>query len=130
LWECHGIAPGWFTNSFRSEGIGQLAILVFFEAYLDFYQLHNTQIPIFPADTDPWIRMATDNQGLISRIKTGLATQTVFAGAAPIHEYDGIHEILAITRRLPFQLVWEHVKGHQDDRKKWYELNRMETLNV
>jgi hypothetical protein len=75
LWECHGIAaPGWFTNSFRSEGIGQLATLVFFEAYLDFHQLHDTQIPIFPADTDPWIRMATDNQGLISRIMTGLAT--------------------------------------------------------
>jgi hypothetical protein len=32
LWECSGIASGWFANSFRSEGIGQLALLVFLEA--------------------------------------------------------------------------------------------------
>jgi hypothetical protein len=36
LWECSAVpAPGWFTNSFRSEGVGQLTILVFIEAYLE-----------------------------------------------------------------------------------------------
>jgi hypothetical protein len=35
LWECSGIATGWFANSFRSEGgVGQLSLLVFFEAYI------------------------------------------------------------------------------------------------
>ena len=29
---------------------------------------------------------------------------------------------------MPFK--WEHVKGHQDAVRKWYELTRMETLNV
>ena len=29
----------------------------------------------------PWIQVATDNQGLILRIKAGLATTTTFAGA-------------------------------------------------
>jgi hypothetical protein len=54
----------------------------------------------------------------------------VFAGMSLCSEYDMIHEIIKIEWRLPFRLHWEHVKGHQDDRKKWYELTWMETLNV
>jgi hypothetical protein len=110
--------------------VGQLAILVFIEAYLDYHQLHDVQIPSFNAVADPWLRIATDNQGLIARIKTGLAPKTVFAGAALSPEYDIINEIQDIIRRLPIKLVWEHVKRHQDEKKKWYELTRMETLNV
>jgi hypothetical protein len=34
LWECSGIASGWYANLFRLEGIVQLSLLVFFEAYL------------------------------------------------------------------------------------------------
>jgi hypothetical protein len=45
-------------------------------------------------------------------------------------EYDVVNEIVEITQRLPFPLTWEHVKGHQDDKKQWYELTWMETLNV
>jgi hypothetical protein len=78
----------------------------------------------------PWIRIATDNQGLITRIKDGLAARTRFAGAGLSPEYDVVNEIIAITQRLPFPLKWEHVKGHQDDKKQWYELTWMETLNV
>jgi hypothetical protein len=44
--------------------------------------------------------------------------------------YDVINEILEITRHLPIPLTWKHVKEHQNDRKKWYKLTRMETLNV
>jgi hypothetical protein len=91
--------------------VGQLAILVFIEVYLDYHQLHDIQIPQFKAVADPWLRIATDNQGLIARIKTGVATKTVFAGAALSPEYDIINEILAIITRLPIKLVWEHVKG-------------------
>jgi hypothetical protein len=130
LWECHGTAPGWFTNSFRSEGMGQLALLVFLDAYLEYHQLQDITIPTFPSGSDPWLRIATDNQGLISRIKSGLATKTVFAGAALSPEYDVVNEILDTVKRLTLTVVWEHVKGHQDDTKKWYELTRMETLNV
>jgi hypothetical protein len=127
VWECYGKAPGWFTNSLRSEGIGQLALLTFLEAYLDYHQLHGLPIPTFREDSLPWLCIAVDNQGTISQIKTGLATKRVFAGAALSPEYDVVHEILAITHHLPFTLTWEHVKGHQDDRKKWYKLTIMET---
>jgi hypothetical protein len=129
LWESIGTATGWYANSFRSEGIGQLALLVFLETYMTYYQLHIIPPPrSFPSE--PWIHIATDNQGLITRIKQGLASATKFAGAGLASEYDVVNEIIEITRRLPIPLIWEHVKGHQDDRKKWYELTSMEKLNV
>jgi hypothetical protein len=96
LWECHGRAPGWYTSSFRSEGIRQLAILVFIEAYLDLHGLHNLPILTFPAKSEQWIRITTDNKGLISRIKTGIATKMVFARATLSPKFDVLNEILAI----------------------------------
>jgi hypothetical protein len=132
LWECSGIASGWFANSFRSEGVGQLALLVFLETYTTYHQLQDLPRPRphYHATADPWNRIATDNQGLIARIKSGLAAKTVFAGATLSAEYGVVHEILEITKRLPFPLIWEHVKGHQDKYRKWYKLTWMETLNV
>jgi hypothetical protein len=129
LWECVGTATGWFTNSFKSEGIGQLALLVFLEAFVEYYELKDIPPPSTDR-TEPWFRIATDNQGMIAHIKQSLATQTKFAGAGFSPEYDGVNETVKITRCLPFPLTWEHVKGHQGDRKKWYELTWMETLNV
>jgi hypothetical protein len=129
LWECSGRATGWFANSFRSEGIGQLALLAFLEAFANYFQL--LDLPLnHCSSSDPWIRIATDNQGLIQRITAELDTPTVFAGAGLNAECDVVHKILEITRRLPFPLVWERVKGHQDDVRQWCELTRMETLNV
>jgi hypothetical protein len=97
LWECISTATGWYANSFRSESVGQLALLVVLETFLDYYQLHDIAIPTFP-NSAPWLRIATDNQGLIDRIKSGQATKTTFAGAGLSPEYDVVQEILEITR--------------------------------
>jgi hypothetical protein len=129
FWQCIGTANGWYANSFRSESVGQLALLVFLETFVDYYQLHDIVTPSLP-DSAPWIRIATDNQGLIDQIQSSLATKTTFAGAGLRPQYDVVHEIQEITRRLPTPLTWEHVKGHQDEKRKWYELTWMETLNV
>jgi hypothetical protein len=67
---------------------------------------------------------------LLSHPLSGLATHTAFAGAALCSKFDVVNEIVELERRLPFRLKWEHVKGHQDDRKKWYELTWIEYLNV
>jgi hypothetical protein len=75
LWEYIGTATGWYANSFCSKSLGQPAILVFLEAFFDYYQLHDIVIPTFP-DSAPWLRIATDNHGLIDRIMSGLATKT------------------------------------------------------
>ena len=99
LWECCGIATGWFANSFRSEGVGQLSLLVFTEAYVTYHGLMDLATPIFPPQSTPWLRIATDNEGLIKRILAGLATTTAFAGAALCSEYDVVNEIIEIERR-------------------------------
>jgi hypothetical protein len=109
IWESIGTATGWYANSFRSEGIGQLALLVFLETYVEFYKLQDIPCPP-PTPKSPWIQIATDNQGLITRIREGLESKTKFAGAGLSSEYDVVNEIIKITRRLPFPLVWEHVR--------------------
>jgi hypothetical protein len=129
FWQCIGTATGWYADSFRSEIVSQLALLVFLETFIDYYQLHDIVTPSLP-NSALWIRIATDNQGLIDRIQSSLATKMTFAGAGLRPEYDVVHEILEITRRLPIPLTWEHVKGHQDEKRKWYKLTWMETLNV
>jgi hypothetical protein len=129
LWECHGTASGWHANSIRSEAIGQLALMIFLETYVTFYHLQD--IPgMNPQTTEPWIRIATDNKGVLSRIDTALMAKTVLAGAGLAPEYDAVNEIILICRRLPLHFTWEHVKGHQGIRKKWYEMTWMERLNV
>jgi hypothetical protein len=53
----------------------------------------------------------------------------VFAGAALCSGYDIVNAITELERRLPVRLKWEHVKGHQDKKKKWYKLTWMEQLD-
>jgi hypothetical protein len=96
-WECSGSATGWFANSFRSKGIGQLALLVFLETFFECYQLHDIPVPL-PTPSDPWIRIATDNKGLIDRITSGLAAKVAFAGAALNSECDVVNEIVETAR--------------------------------
>jgi hypothetical protein len=64
------------------------------------------------------------------QIHSGLSARPTFAGDGLSPEHDVVHEILEITRCSPFPLAWERVEGHQDDRRKWCELTRIETLNV
>jgi hypothetical protein len=70
LWECTGTASGWHANSFRSEAIGQLALLVFHKTCVTFHQLQEVPVPK-PTATEPWTRIATDNnQNGICRSRT------------------------------------------------------------
>jgi hypothetical protein len=115
-------STGWFANSFRSKGIGQLALLAFLEAFATCFQMHDLPLHQHFPPSDPWIRIATDKQGLIQCITAELATPTAFAGTGLSAKCNLVHEIVEIAQRLPFPLVWEHVKGHQDDVHQWCEL--------
>jgi hypothetical protein len=72
LWDCTGSALGWHANSFRSEGLSHLSLLVFLQSFIVFHNIPLHQ----PAPCSdhalprrrPWIRVATDNQGLLKRI--------------------------------------------------------------
>jgi hypothetical protein len=52
------------------------------------------------------------------------------AGAGLNADCNVVNEIINITHCLPPPLVWEHVKGHQDECRKWYELTCMEKLTL
>jgi hypothetical protein len=57
-------------------------MLVFFEAYILYHGLQDIPTPMLPTESAPWLCIATDNEGLITRITEGLATKKTFAGAA------------------------------------------------
>jgi hypothetical protein len=88
----------WDANSFCSEGIiSQLLLLVFLQAYLAYYQMHDLPHSTLPPNSPPRFLIATDNKGLIERITTEQATKTAFVGAALCSEYDVVHKIVEIT---------------------------------
>ena len=135
LWDCCGTAYGWHANSFRSEGLSHLSMLVFLQAFINFYQIQ-PPISAYHDDTAlprrrPLLRAATDNKGLIQRIAQALERQTYqFPSDALRAEYDVIISITNIVTSLTFPLHWEHVKGHQDDTVPTALLTRMAQLNV
>jgi hypothetical protein len=65
LWECSGIAAGWFANSLHSKGIGQLSLLFFLKAYLIYHGLQDLPTPEFPSDWTPWLHITANNEGLL-----------------------------------------------------------------
>ncbi len=54
-----GIAAGWFANSFRSEGVGQLSLLVFNEAHITYHGLQDVPTPQLPPKSTLCLRIAT-----------------------------------------------------------------------
>ena len=72
---------------------------MFAEAYIPYHGLQDLPTPVFPPKSTPWLCIATDKEGLIKRILSGLATTKAFAGAALCSEYDVVNEIIEIERR-------------------------------
>jgi hypothetical protein len=46
-----------------------------------------------------------------------------------ITDHDMLFAIRQIINNIPVKLLWQHVKGHQDDKKSKDELTRPEQLN-
>jgi hypothetical protein len=135
LWDCTGSALDWNANSFRSEGLSHLSLLVFIQSFIDFHVLIIPK-PIASVDSAPprqrpWIRAAMDNQGLITCIAQAIhCTSSPFPSDALRAEYDVISGMISIVGSLPFKIHWEHVKGHQDDVLPLDQFTRMEQLNI
>jgi hypothetical protein len=133
--DCTVSAFGWKANSFRSEGLSHLSLFVFLQAFLSFHRpiVHR---PLPDTDTAlprqrPWIRAATDNQGLLKRMAQALERISYpFPSDAFRAEYDVIVGLTTIIQSLPFTIHWEHVKGHQDEVVPVDQLTRMEQLNI
>jgi hypothetical protein len=135
LWDCTGAAFGWQANYFRSEGLSHHSLFVFLQAFVYFYQptVHqpspeaNTALP----HRRPWIRAATDNEGLLECLAQALTrTEWPFPSDTLRAEYDVIAGLTTIIPSLTFDIHWEHVTGHQDDIFPKDQLTRMEQLNI
>jgi hypothetical protein len=135
LWDCTGAAFWWQANYFRSEGLSHLSLFVFLQAFVSFYQPTVHQ-PAPEPDTAlprrrPWIRAATDNKGLLKCLAQALThTEWPFPSDALRAEYDVIAGLTNILLFLPFEIHWEHVTGHQDDKIPKDQLTRMEQLSI
>jgi hypothetical protein len=132
LWDCTGSAIGWHANSFRSEALGHLSILVFLQCFIDFHQIE-VHRPVPSTDTAlprrrPWIRAATDNQRLLQRIAQAQQRRSnPFPSDALRAEYDTICGIITLIQSLPFEFHWEHVTtGHQNEVVPTSQPTRME----
>jgi hypothetical protein len=135
LWECSGSTFGWYANSFHSEGLSHLSLFVFLRAFITFHRPTVFQPPSIVETVrpqhGPWIRAATDNQGLITRLAQAFQRSSApFPSDALRAEYDVIISITSIVQSLPLPIQWEHVKGHQDLVVPKEELTRMQQLNI
>jgi hypothetical protein len=135
LWDGTGSAFGWDANSFRLEGLSHLSLFVFLKSFLGFHRL-TLHSPPSSVDTAlprrrPWIRAAADNQGLLQRLAQALHRyESPFPSDALRAKHDVICGIISIVKGLPFEIHWEHVKGHQDAVVSEDQLARMEKLNM
>jgi hypothetical protein len=110
LWDCTGSAFGWNANSFRSEGLSHLSLFVFLQAFLSF---HSLVIHRPPPDTDtalprrrPWIRAATDNEGLLKRLDQALERRSYpFPSNALRAEYNVIVGLINISKPSPSRSI-------------------------
>jgi hypothetical protein len=89
-------------------------------------------VPLCPgARGRPWIRAATDNEGLLKILAQALERGSYpFPSDALRAEYDVIVGLITIIQSLPFNIHWEHVKSHQDDVVPADQLTCMEQLNI
>jgi hypothetical protein len=75
--------------------------------------------------------MMTDNNGLLTRIKTSLPYLKPFPNITLIADWDVTNEIVRSLCQLPTPPILEHVKGHQDDHLPYLTLPNIEAqLNV
>jgi exonuclease III len=114
-------------NSYRSEGYGMLALLVFLQRLAEFINLHGE-----------WSgTIATDSKSLIDTIRgpntqnPGRTSGTVYRRPLdPLSpEWDVVIGIQQLLQEMP-GLKLEHIKGHQDRDCEYHRLPLLAQLNV
>ena len=109
-------SPGEATiqNSFRSELVGIMGLLMHIESICTKHQI-----------TAGSIEIHCDGESAIKRLKS--CSDKV---SNKSHHFDIINSILTLKQRLPIQVTFHHVKGHQDQFMPYWNLNKVARLNV
>jgi hypothetical protein len=124
LWKCKGPAHGLPIHSFRAESVGVLSVLWFLDRFCEFYNIK----PI----NRPTLWLGTDSLSFLDRIKDlkEIPVNDWYANVFAYSDIDVTLEIFKCLESHPFAYVFNHVKGHQDDKKKYSQLSRPSQLNV
>ena len=118
----HGAGPvdGHDPQSFRSEGQGMLSVV---RLLFHLRQWQSSDV-VFEGT------LATDNTGLISRVKE----QTIIRYPVPNlifkPDWDVVEAIVQTVVAMDMEPVYRHVKGHQDETKTYESLSFLSQLNV
>eukprot|EP00980_Cylindrotheca_fusiformis_P007788 scaffold1667_cov78-Cylindrotheca_fusiformis.AAC.1 len=100
-----GPAFGQQASSYRAEAYGMLSLLLFL--------LH---LRVFCASPHPWkLDLASDNLGLIKKVKQALQYDSPFPNTTLEPDYDLVHSIVQTIRQAQLEVCVFHVKGHQDN---------------
>ena len=120
LARCSGPAYGPFGSSFRAEGYGFLSVTRFL------FRLQE-----FCGRSLAWrITMMTDNLGLLTRIEQSIQYPHPYPNYTLKADWDVTHEIISTLQAMSLQVMFEHVKGHQDDHTAYENLSLEAQMNV
>jgi hypothetical protein len=122
-----GPASGSRPNSFRSEGYGLLALLLFLQRLAEYIQQH-----------EPWVGMiATDSKSLVDTVgaqyKVTNQANQLRSYRRPLNplspEWDVVVGIQHLLHDMP-GLQFQHIRGHQDKTTEFHRLPLLAQLNV
>jgi hypothetical protein len=115
-----GPVDGHDPRSFRAEGQGMLSILCFLR-----------RLAQWTHATSPFTgTFATDNTGLIARIKSQRALKYPVPNATFKPDWDVVQAIVETMHSFFVEATFEHVRGHQDNKIPFSELPLLAKLNV
>ena len=92
--------------NYRSEWIGLLSMLTYFQILCQFYPFLNTSAPI---------NVYLDNSSLLTRVRHHQNCLYHSPSEALLPECDCLLQIESILDSAPLSFLFHHVKSHQDD---------------
>ncbi len=109
-------------QSYRAEGYGRMSLLLFLTHYIRFYNIK-------PA-ADLRVTSYCDNSSLL-KAEGEFHTRDVDSSSWYLKpDHDVILTLSVVREGLPFKLISQHIKSHQDDERDFDDLTRPEQLNV
>jgi hypothetical protein len=111
-----GLVDGHDPRSFRAEGQGMFSVVCFRRRLLDYSSTTGV--------------LTTDNTGLIARVESQIKINYPVPNSVFKSDWDIVEAIVQTLRASPINVIFEHVKGHQDEETPLEELGLLAQLNV
>lgn len=113
-------APGFCTTSFQAEAYGILSRVLFL-----YHAFCFTNTP-----TSNRIKMFRDSESVMKRLKAILQYEKYYSSATIQFDWDVLQAIVRIIKTFDKRPNINHIRGHQDKKKKYKELSLEAQLKV